>query len=69
MYAPSSCSPLCHISWCNTKNATTLASACEDAKGLTWKVDLLEDDLVAEHRAREASEREHQAHFEELTLI
>jgi hypothetical protein len=51
------------------KNAMALASAHEDAEGLAWKVALLEDDLVAERRAREASEREHRAHLKGLTLL
>jgi hypothetical protein len=32
-------------------------------------VALLEDELAAKHRARVMSEREHQACFEELTLL
>jgi hypothetical protein len=51
------------------KNAMALASAQEDAEVLAWKVALLEDDLVAERRAWEASEREHRAHLKGLTLL
>jgi hypothetical protein len=49
--------------------ATVLASACEDAEGLARKVALLEDELVVEHRAWEMLEKEHRAHFEDLTLL
>jgi hypothetical protein len=51
------------------ENATTLASTCEDAEGLAQKIALLEDELAAERRSREVSERGHQEQFEELTLL
>jgi hypothetical protein len=41
------------------ENATTLASTHEDVEGLTQKIAVLEDELVAERRAQEVSEREH----------
>jgi hypothetical protein len=50
------------------ENVRMLACACEDIEVLARKVTLLEDELAAELRSRELSEREHQAHFEELTL-
>jgi hypothetical protein len=40
------------------ENATTLASTHEDVEGLTQKIVVLEDELVAERRAQEVSERE-----------
>jgi hypothetical protein len=51
------------------ENAAVLASAHEDAKGLIWKITLLEGELVAEHQAWELSEREHREQFKELTLL
>jgi hypothetical protein len=51
------------------EKATMLASAHEDAKGLVWKITLLEGELVAEHQACELSEREHREQFKELTLL
>jgi hypothetical protein len=51
------------------KNVAELASACEDANGFVRKIILLEDELVAEHRAWEVFERERQAQFEELSLL
>jgi hypothetical protein len=51
------------------KNAMMLASTREDAEGLARKVTLLEEDLAADRQVWEASEREHRAHFEELTLL
>jgi hypothetical protein len=40
------------------EKATTLASTHEDVEGFTRKINLLEDDLTAEHQAQEVSERE-----------
>jgi hypothetical protein len=40
------------------ENAMMLASAHEDAEGLVRKIVLLEGELVAEHQARDVSERE-----------
>jgi phage host-nuclease inhibitor protein Gam len=51
------------------ENAAVLASAHEDAKGLIWKITLLEGELVAGHQAWELSEREHREQFKELTLL
>jgi hypothetical protein len=57
------------VSRSRVENAMALASTREDTEGLARKIALLEDDLAAEHWAQEASEREHRAHFEELTLL
>jgi hypothetical protein len=57
------------VSRVEVENATVLASAREDVKGLAWKIALLEDELGAEPRAQEVSEREHREQFEELTLL
>jgi hypothetical protein len=57
------------VSRAEAKNATTLASAREDAEGFARKSSLLEDEIAAEHQAREVFEREHQEVFEELTLL
>jgi hypothetical protein len=51
------------------ENSAVLSSARADAEGLTRKIILLEDEHVEEHRAHEASERENQERFEELTLL
>jgi hypothetical protein len=48
------------VSRAKVENAMALASSCEDAKGLAQKIALLEDELAAECRAWEVSEREHQ---------
>jgi hypothetical protein len=45
-----------------------LASARDDAEGFARKVALFEDELAAEHRVREVSERGCQEQFEKLTL-
>jgi hypothetical protein len=47
------------VSRVEAENTTTLASAREDVECLARKITLLEDELAAEHRAREVSEREH----------
>jgi hypothetical protein len=57
------------VSRVEVENATLLASAHEDAEGLARKFALFEDNLAAEHRAREVSERERREQFEELTLL
>jgi hypothetical protein len=57
------------VSRLEAENAVALASAREDAKGFVWMITVLEDELAAEHRAREVSERERQKQFEELTLL
>jgi hypothetical protein len=57
------------VSRAEVKNATALASAREDVKGFARKSSLLEDEIVAEHQAREVFERERQEVFEELTLL
>jgi hypothetical protein len=54
------------VSRAEAENAVALASTCDDAEGLVWKISLLEDELTAEHRALEVSQRERQAQFEEL---
>jgi hypothetical protein len=51
--------PLERVSRAEAVNATTLASACEDVEGLAQKIAILEDELAAEHQAREVPEREH----------
>jgi hypothetical protein len=51
------------------ESATALASAREDAERFVRKIALLEGELAAEHRVWEASERERQEQFEELTLL
>jgi hypothetical protein len=51
------------------KNSIALTFARADAKDLVWKVTLLEDELVEERRAQEASGKKHQEHFVELTLL
>jgi hypothetical protein len=50
------------------ENAAALASSHEDAEGFVWKITLLKDKLVAEHRAQNVSERELLVQFEERTL-
>jgi hypothetical protein len=57
------------VSRVEAKNATALASGREDSEVLALKVTLLKDELAVEHQAQEMSEREHQAHFEELSLL
>jgi hypothetical protein len=57
------------VSRADAENATALASAREDSEVLALKVTLLKDELAVEHQAQEMSEREHQAHFEELSLL
>jgi hypothetical protein len=57
------------LSQVEAKNFTVLSSAPTDTEDLVWKVIMLKDELVVEHRARETSEREHRVHFEELTLL
>jgi hypothetical protein len=57
------------VSRVEVENATVLASAREDVKGLAWKIALLEDELGAEPRAQEVSKREHREQFKELTLL
>jgi hypothetical protein len=46
------------VSRSDAKNATTLASACEDVKGFVGKIALHEDKLMKERQAHEVSERE-----------
>jgi hypothetical protein len=57
------------MSMVKAENTVRLVSAREDAKGLVGKITLLEGELVAECQAQEASERECQEQFEELTLL
>jgi hypothetical protein len=57
------------VSRVEVENATTLAFAREDAEDLARKVTHFEDELAAECRAQEMSEREHRACFEKLTLL
>jgi hypothetical protein len=57
------------VSRVEVDNFTVLYSAHANAEDLTQKVSLLEDKLVEEHWAREASEMEHREHSEELTLL
>jgi hypothetical protein len=57
------------VSRAKVENTTTLASTREDAKGLAWKIALLEDELAVEGRAQEVSKWEHREQFEELTLL
>jgi hypothetical protein len=57
------------VSRVEAESTAVLASAHEDAEGFVWKMTLLEDELEAEHHAREVFERERQARFEELTLL
>jgi IS4 transposase len=51
--------PLERVLRAEVVNAMALASTCEDVEGLAQKIAILEDELVAEHRAREVPEREH----------
>jgi hypothetical protein len=51
------------------ENSAVLVFVREDTEGLAWKIALLEDELMREHRAQETSKREHRACFEELTLL
>jgi hypothetical protein len=51
--------PLERVLRAEAVNATALASTCEDVEGLAQKIAILEDELAAEHRAREVPEREH----------
>jgi hypothetical protein len=57
------------VSRVEAENTVVLASAREDVEGFVRKIVLLEGELAAEHRAREAFERERQKQFEELTLL
>jgi hypothetical protein len=57
--APAEREALEHVSRAEVKSAMVLASAREDT----------EDELVVEGRAREMSEREHRARFEEHMLL
>jgi hypothetical protein len=57
------------VSRADAENITTLASTHEDVVDFARKIALLEDELVAERRAWEVSEREHQEQFVELTLL
>jgi hypothetical protein len=57
------------VSRVEAENSTSLSSARADSEGLAQKIVLLEDELVGERRAWEASKRKHQEHFEELTLL
>jgi hypothetical protein len=57
------------VSRAEAENSTVLGSICEDAKGLTWKIALLEDELAAERRGQEVPNSEWQEQFEELTLL
>jgi hypothetical protein len=47
------------MSTVEAEDAAALASAHEDAKGVVWKIVLLEGELAAEREAREVYEREH----------
>jgi hypothetical protein len=60
---------LVRVSRAEVENSTVLSSARVDAEDLAWKVALLKDELVEEHRAWEASKKEHRECFEELTLL
>jgi hypothetical protein len=51
------------------ENPMMLASGHDDAKGLAQKITLLEDELAAERRSWEVSERERREKFKELTLL
>jgi hypothetical protein len=59
------------VSRAEAENAMMLASVCEETEGpwAVWEITLLEDELAAERRACEVSEREHREQFEELTLL
>jgi hypothetical protein len=57
------------VSRAEVENAMVLASAREDAEGFVRKITLLENELAVERQAREVSERERRARFEELTLL
>jgi hypothetical protein len=51
------------------ENPMMLTSGHDDAKGLAQKITLLEDELAAERRSWEVSERERREKFKELTLL
>jgi hypothetical protein len=51
------------------ENPMMLASGHDDAKGVAQKITLLEDELAAERRSWEVSERERREKFKELTLL
>jgi hypothetical protein len=51
------------------EHSAVLVSARADAEGLAQRIALLEGEFAKERRARETSEREHRACFEELTLL
>jgi hypothetical protein len=57
------------VSQAEADNSAVLSSTHSSAEDLAQKVTLLEDKLAEEHRVREASEKEHREHFEELTLL
>jgi hypothetical protein len=57
------------VSRLEAESATMFACAYEDAEGLSQKVTLLEGELAVEHQAWKMSERDHRAHFKELTLL
>jgi hypothetical protein len=57
------------ISRAEAENATTLASIREYTKGFVRKIALLENEFAVEHQAQEVFEREHQAQFEEPTIM
>jgi hypothetical protein len=57
------------VSQAEADNSTVLSSTHSSVEDLARKVTLLEDKLAVEHRVREASEKEHREHFEELTLL
>jgi hypothetical protein len=57
------------VSQAEVENFVVLSSSCADTEDLVRKVILLEDELAEERWVRETSNREHQEHFEELTLL
>jgi hypothetical protein len=57
------------VSRAEVENFAVLSFARFDVEDLTRKVTILEDGLAEERRAWEASEKEHQEHFMELTLL
>jgi hypothetical protein len=57
------------VSRAEAESVVALASACEDVEGFVRKITVLVDELAAEGLALEVSEREHQARFEECTLL